>query len=69
MKLFFFLALLIACYSVSNAAECLHGPVCHNHELTSFQNGQIYCCQSGYHSINAGVQDVDGFSVVHCSCH
>nr|KAI8743126.1 hypothetical protein BgiMline_021535 [Biomphalaria glabrata] len=68
MKLLFFFAFLIACYSVSNAAECLYGPVCNNHGLTSFENGQIYCCQSGYHNIVTSVQDIDGFNVVHCIC-
>ncbi|KAK6969827.1 hypothetical protein BgiMline_025436, partial [Biomphalaria glabrata] len=63
------LVLLASCYSFLDAAPCLHGPVCANHEVVARENGQTYCCQSGYKTIVTKLHSVDGFITVECTCH
>nr|KAI8757028.1 hypothetical protein BgiMline_010543 [Biomphalaria glabrata] len=70
MKLFFFISFLIACLAFSAAAPCMEGHHnCQNAHLTSFEQGQLYCCSADYDSISTSIHHQDGFQEVRCQCH
>ncbi|KAK0067415.1 hypothetical protein Bpfe_002922 [Biomphalaria pfeifferi] len=71
MKALLLLVILVSSYSLIYGATgpCLYGAaVCVNHELVAKENGQTYCCQSGYKTITTKLHTVNGFSSVECHC-